>query len=425
MFNDTAPSKPRDSRPWVFHIVFPMPTRDPPIMTAEEARLLLLGAQSLLHDPSRRATLTSLDTLIRAMGFVQIDTINTVERAHHLTLASRLDGYRQHMLHDLLESKRTLFEHWTHDASAIPVEWFAHWKPRFARYRKRVRENKWWQKRIGDNPTRMIRHVMKRIEREGPLLSRDFEHQPTTVPPAEKGWWGWKPQKAALEYLWRSGELAITKRINFQKAYDLTHRVYPEHHAAARPAKADHIDWACRSALDRLGVATPKELADFWNALYAEECKKWCERAEKQGEIVCVLVESADGSKPVEAFAPHDWRKRIAKLPSAPDRMRLLNPFDPILRDRKRAMRLFKFDYRFEAFVPEAKRVHGYYVMPILEGDRLVGRIDPKFDRAHGTLLVRNIWWEKGIKPTRPRKNALNEAIERLASFIGASKVHR
>jgi hypothetical protein len=377
-----------------------------------------MGAQGLLDDPRGPVNADRLYALIERMGFVQIDSINIVERAHHLTLLSRLQGYRPALLDRLLERERRLFEHWTHDASAVPTIWYPYWKIRFERYRKRVLEHPWWQERIGPEPARAVEHVRERLLKEGPLRARDFED--TRGADAERTWWGWKPQKAALEYLWRTGELAIVGRDSFHKVYDLAERILPEQHAAPAPDPDQHLAWAGRTALERLGVATPGEIAAFWAALSPEEGKLWSRRAVESGEAVEVEVEAVDGSRPQRALAVPDWEARAAALPPAPSRLRLLSPFDPILRDRKRALRLFGFDYRFEAFVPEAKRLHGYYVLPLLEGERLVGRVDPKFHRDEGVLDVRQIWWEPGVRESQGRKAALESAVVRLARAIGA-----
>jgi len=389
-----------------------------PLISAPAARRLFLGAQGLLDDPGRRATAASLQKLIEALGFVQVDTINVVARAHDLTLFSRLDDYRPEQLRKLLEDKRSLFEGFTHDASAIPTAFFPQWKPRFARDRARIHAHAWWQHHFrGTDGARVVKDVKGRIEREGPLKSSDFEH------PEKRGpWWGWKPQKAALDFLWRSGELMIPRREGFQKVYDLTERVLPEPHALPGPDPAGHLEWACATAAERLWVFTPKELAEFWASVEAAEAKAWCGAAAKAGRIVPVQVEGADGDvRP--AFALADWEARLAKLPEPPERTRLLCPFDPILRDRARALRRFGFDYRFEAFVPEPKRQYGYFVLPILEGDRLVGRLDPKLHRTRGLLEVKGLWWEPGIKATKARKRALEEALERLATFVGADEI--
>lgn len=388
-------------------------------ISAESARRLFLGAQGLLDDPARKITHATLAKLIEQMGFVQLDSINYVERAHHLTLGSRLDAYRHQHFTRLLEKDRRLFEHWTHDASAIPTKWFAHWKPRFAHYEIKLRY-RWLDRRLGDKPEATLAHVRERIVREGPLRSQDFEHDRKGK---SAGWWDWKPQKSALEYLWFSGELLVTRREKFQKVYDLTERVLPDAAKLAPPLENEHIEWACRTAFERLVIATPKEIADFWNAITLAQARQWCEQAAKSGELVAVMVESANGEKPRPGFGLNDWQARLRNLPEAPDRIRLLSPFDPVIRDRARAARLFNFDYRFEAFVPEPKRQYGYYVLPILEGEQLVGRIDPKFQRERSSLEIRNLYWEPTIKVTKARKKRLDESLSRLANLIGAAKV--
>ncbi|MGI9107408.1 MAG: winged helix-turn-helix domain-containing protein [Pyrinomonadaceae bacterium] len=395
-----------------------------PVIKTEAARLLLLDAQGLLSDASRPATPATLHELIERMGFVQLDSINIVERAHHLTLASRLDGYRQEHLTQLLEAERSLFEHWTHDASVIPVKWFAHWKPRFARDREHMRHNRWWMQRMGEQPDKVIALVRERIAREGPLRSQDFAHERSGESSA---WWGWKPQKAALEYLWSTGELMVTRRQKFQKVYDLTERVFPDEHRAAPPSQPEHVEWACRTALERLVVATPKEVAEFWNAIEIAQAKAWCEEAARAGRITPSIVEphgeGAELAKPKQSYALVDWEQRLHSLRAPPDQMRLLSPFDPVLRDRARALRLFGYDYRFEAFVPESRRQYGYYVLPVLEGDRLVGRIDPKFHRDEKVLRIKRVFWEPGVRVTRLRRRRLEAAAARLARFISAERV--
>lgn len=390
-----------------------------PILTARDARRLLLGAQGLLDDPGVRVTPASLQRLVERMGFVQIDTINVVERAHHLTLHTRLDDYRPAHLRTLLETRRSLFEHWTHDASVVPTAWFAHWKPRFARNRTRIPAQAWWKHHFrGTDGPRIVADVKARIAREGALRSSDFDH------PEKRGpWWGWKPQKAALDFLWLTGELMVPRREGFQKVYDLTERVFPVEHATPAPSHDEHVAWACSTAMARLGLATPKDLAAFWRSVDVRDAAAWCVRETAAGRLVRVVVEAADGSPPRSAFAPLDWERRLRRLPDVPDRTRLLCPFDPVIRDRDRGLRRFGFDYRFEAFVPAPKRRYGYFVMPILEGETIVGRLDPKLHRDRGVLEVKALWWEAGVRPTKARRRRLDEALHRLATFVGARDV--
>lgn len=391
-----------------------------PIVTAREARILLMQGQELLADPARRAGPVAAQKIVEQLGFVQVDSIQRVERAHHLIVGARLDDYRADHLDHAAFKKRELFEHWTHDASLIPTQWFHHWKHRFVRTDARLRKSRWFTHRLGAEPEQTLARVFARIEREGPLQTSAFER--SADKPAT-GWWDWTPEKAALEFLWHTGKLAIHGRDRFQKIYDLTERVYPNAHAHDASSEAEHIDWACAEALTRLGVATPSELAAFFNAISIAQAAAWCKQAASDGRIVAVTVEACDGSKPRKAFAMADWKRRVRRAGEAPDRIRLLAPFDPVIRDRKRAQRLFNFDYRFEAFTPASKRKYGYYVLPILEGERLIGRLDPRHDRDSETLVVDKVWWEAGIKPTRERKKKLRNALARLAAQVGANRV--
>lgn len=389
-----------------------------PLVSATTARRLFLGAQALLDDPARPATRPALRRVLTRLGFVQIDSINTVARAHHLVLHARLDGYEARALTGLLERERFLFEHWTHDAAAIPTAFYPHWKPRFARDRPRIEQNAWWKKLLGPDAATLASRAKERIAREGPLSVAGFEQKA-----GAGGFWAWTPEKAALEYLWRTGELAVHRRDGFQKVYDLAERVLPELHACPAPSPAEHLAWAATTAAERLVIFTATELSRYWGAVSLAEARAWCAGAARAGTITAVTVASADGSAPQAAFALADWEARTAKLPLAPDRIRLLAPFDPIVRDRARCRRRFGFDYTFEAFTPAKKRRHGYYVLPVLEGDRLVGRIDPAHRRDAGQLVVQGLWWEPGVRPTRARRRALDEALGRLAGFVGATGV--
>jgi uncharacterized protein YcaQ len=390
-----------------------------PRVSAAQARRLLLAAQGLCDGP-QRATTESVYQLVLRLGYVQIDSINVVERAHHLILAARLRGYRPSLLDRLLERQRRLFEHWTHDAAAIPTLWFPYWHYRFERYRHRALRHAWWRERMGSEPEAVIGRVRAMLQRGGPLLARDLAKDGDGTPAGP--WWGWSPQKAALEFLWLTGEASIAGRRGFHKLYDLTERVLPAAAAAPQPGPREHLEWACRTAMERLGVATPEEIAAFWEAVPAAAARSWCEAAAARGELAAVALESADESPPRAAFALPGWEARSRAGAAAPSRMRLLCPFDPLVRDRRRARRLFGFDFRFEAFVPAARRRHGYYVMPVLEGERLVGRIDPKLHREAGRLEVRSVAWEPGVRPTRRRLAALDTAVGRLAALTGASR---
>ena len=204
---------------------------------------------------------------------------NRAERAHHHILHSRFDTYRPAQLTTLLERDRSLFEHWTHDAAVIRSDWFPYWKHRFDAYHRSARLERWIKKRMGPDHERITRSVLRRITKEGPLTSRDFDDEKSGKP---GGWWEWKPSRAALEMLWRVGKLSITGRRKFLKVYDRTERVFPELSRSRKPGPAQHRDWACRAAMERLGVATPTELAHLLFAVDRHTASDWAQRAARR-----------------------------------------------------------------------------------------------------------------------------------------------
>ena len=214
----------------------------------------------------------------------------------------------------------------------------------------------------------------------------------------------------------------MARRDGFQKVYDLTERVIPEAYLGPAPDREGFVDWACASALERLGVATHGELAAFWDLISPEEAKGWC-LARLGQDLQEVMIEPADGGKPRKSYARDGLLDSLKDLPEAPKRLRVLSPFDPIIRDRKRALRLFDFDYRIEVFVPAAKRKYGYYVFPLLEGEALIGRIDMKHDRQSGDLTVKGLWLQPKRKMTAGRRNRLEAELERVRRFTGADRV--
>lgn len=390
-------------------------------ITNVQARRLLLHLQGLADSPNKRLKRQDLYDLIVRMGFVQVDSIRTVERAHHLTLMSRNAHYQPSMLKRLLEDDRLLFENWTHDASVIPTQWYPYWQPRFARAHRGITRSQHWMGRLGAEAHHIIDRVRKRVRDHGPVMARELTE---TREPGVGVWWGWGPSKTALEYLWRTGEFAICGRVNFQKVYDLSERVIPADYYDQMPSEADYIDWACRTAMDRLGCATPSELAAFWGNFDLADAKAWCER-HNGDDLREVLVESADGSEPRQSYAQHDIDAQLQELPGPTLRVRFLSPFDPVIRDRKRALRLFNFDYRFEAFVPAPQRQYGYYVLPILERDRFIGRIDLKCDRKAKTLTVNGLWLEPGVRQSKKRNDQIAKELERYRMFVKADSVIR
>jgi len=396
----------------------------PILIPNSQARRLFLHLQGLADPPNVKLTRPGLLGLVERLGFVQVDSINTVERAHHMILFARSQTYRRADLERLLERDRALFENWTHDAAIVPTAFWPWWTRRFERDAAGLRAH--WREWRREGFEEMLEDILDHVRREGPAMARHLRRpQDASGDSVSGGWWDWHPSKTALEYLWRTGELAVDRREGFQKVYDLTERVIPEVHRAAAvdgEGDGDFVGWFCDGALDRLGIATAVEIAAFWGAVTPDEARAWC--GERLGsELIEVQIEPADGSKPRTNFTRPDILDRIAAAPESPGRLRVLSPFDPLIRDRARARRLFGFDYRIEVFVPAAKRTYGYYVFPLLEGDRLVGRIDMKCDRGEGALRVTGLWWEPGVKPSAGRRRALDAELDRQRRFAGAEKV--
>jgi hypothetical protein len=387
----------------------------PEVLPNALARRIFLDRHALAEAPVGPATGAALHGLIDRLGFVQVDSIVTVERAHHMILWARRPSYRPEALARLLERDRLLWEHWTHDAAILPVATFPHWKHRFAQDRERLIE-RWtgWQRQ---GFVEKFDTLLARIADNGPVTAAEVGEGEAR---GSGGWWDWHPSKAALEYLWRVGELAVTRREGFRKVYDLTERVIPERHRATELDEGETLDWACRSALARLGFATSGEIAAFWKAVTPDAAKAWVAAALARGEIEEIAVEGADGSLRRSVAFPG---LPAETPPEPPGRVRILSPFDPALRDRNRAERLFGFHYRIEVFVPEAQRRWGYYVFPLLEGARLIGRVDAKAQRDRGVLAVRAVWPEAGVRIGGGRITAVEAALDRLARFAGCERV--
>ena len=388
-----------------------------PIVNNQSARNLFLARHALSEDPRQKQSRGDLLSLIERIGFVQVDSINTVARAHDMILFARNQTYRPDHLKSLLEKDRDLFENWTHDAAIIPTRFFPYWRPRFARNAERIKER--WSDWHRPGFVEMLDDILTHIDQNGAAMSRDVG---TDEKKSNGGWWDWHPSKTALEYLWRTGELAICRREGFQKVYDLTRRVIPQHHHTHLPDDEALIDWACASAIDRLGFATSGEIAAFWASVTPKEAAAWCKR-HLGDTLVEVEIEGADGVKPRRAFARPDLPDQAREAAPPPDCIRILSPFDPALRDRKRTERLFGFQYTIEVFVPAPKRKYGYYVFPILEGNRLIGRIDMKCHRDSGALMVTGLWLEPGVKASKQRIGKLEAELDRYRRFTGCERV--
>ncbi len=372
----------------------------------KQARWLWLASQGLSETPTGPLDVYGM---IEKLGFVQLDTIQTVSRAHHHILWSRNQNYREKMLNPLLAKDRLIFEHFTHDASVIPMKALPAWRRQFRRMEKKA--NHWYTEVAG---TDLMRDIKARITEEGALSTHAFD----TKNDRPKEMWARPPHKRALDYMWLTGELATCFRKDFTKFYNLPERVFPEELRRREMSEDAELDWLLNEAIDHIAVGTAGEIQRFWDASTSVETKGWLSKA----NLIPVEIENADKTI-TQAYGAPDIEARLADLTAPSSRLRIVNPFDPVTRDRARLDRLFGFDYRIEMFVPAAKRKWGYYVYPILEGDRFVGRIEVKATRAESELTVINFWPEPLVKWPTARQNKLHAELDRLGRFVGCKQV--
>lgn len=400
-----------------------------PVLSNARVRDALLSATGLsraatddvLPTPRARTGSRWVHEMLLRLGYVQVDPIVAVERAHHHILFTRNSRYRREHLHQALEDDRSAFESWTHSAAILPMDSFPWWQHYFARART-FEAHPAYRRYFAPVTPRLRQRVLDAVCARGAL-------RPADIATEKVGWhdpYFAKPTLAKLtfEYLWRIGVLAVTARDGAEKVYDLIERVVPARLRARSPTRAAYVDWVCEAALQRLVAATPIQIARFFDAVSVAEARAWCAR-ERSGRVREVVVEGAEGSRQDGYYALPSVLERLEAVPAPSRRLRLLNPFDPILHDRgtRRTEQLFGFDFRMEIWVPAAKRVYGYYVLPILEGRRFTGRVDVKFDRERGALLTPGVWWERGVAATAARRQALRRELVRLARFVGAKRV--
>ena len=374
----------------------------------KDARRLWLWTNGLSHTPV--GTLDVME-IIRGLGFVQIDTIRNVTRAHHHILWSRNQNYREHMLWPLLGRDRAIFEHFTHDASLIPMEYLPYWQRQFDRLGRKAAEGAWYQSGLAQQE---VANIRKRIEMEGALSTHAFD----TKIEGNREMWARPPHKKALDQMWYAGDLATCFRENFVKYYNLGERVFPAH---LRNATEDpgQVNWLCNQSINKLSFGSSGDVKRFWDAVTAAEAAAWCAA---QHDLVPVEIEDAKGQY-ISVWGAPDIEQRLVTAATPTVRLRILNPFDPAIRNRMRLQRLFGFEYRNEMFVPASRRRWGYYVYPLLEGDRFVGRIEVKADRTAGWMQVTGFWPEAKVKWGPNRLDKLDKELARFARLAGIGDV--
>ncbi|UCD18869.1 MAG: YcaQ family DNA glycosylase [candidate division WOR-3 bacterium] len=379
-------------------------------MSKDTARNLFLRKQLLSNARLPKGKLGAL-RVIEHLGYVQIDTISVVERSHHVVLRTRLPHYTAQYLHDLQAKDKKIFEYWAHAASFVPMKDYRFYLPAIKR---KPRPGSWFDQWTKKHPD-VVKSVKRRIEKEGPLTPSDF----ADVENRKRGpWWDWKPAKAALEVLFWRGDLMIKERRNFQRVYDLTERVLPSGIDLTLPTEKEEKRFFMKRALNGLGMATIKDVDRYIGI--SGKLNTWLLDMQKTGDVTEIRI---DGLKRPYYALCKDLKGITGRETEFDNEVRLLSPFDNaiILRDRTQA--LFDFDYTLECYVPRAKRKYGYFSMPILWQNRLVGRIDPKADRQRSVLLIQNLHLEKSFREQNSFSEALSAAINEFARFNNCERV--
>lgn len=360
-------------------------------ISAEEARRMFLRAQGFIGAPGRKAGVVGM---LRRIGAVQLDTISVLARSHELVAYARLGPVGRERVEDAYWGGGHAFEYWAHAASILPIE---DW-PWFERRRRRYRESV-PRRHAGDEAFDLVRARMA----EGPVVTSD-------VGGAKNGgeWWDWSETKVALERLLAAGEVVCVTRRGWRRVYDLPERVVPAALLAQSPSDEECNRMQVQLAGRHLGVATVRDLADYYRLKIA-----WVKAALPDSGLVEVEVEG--------------WGERAWADPLALDalgergrhRTTLLSPFDSLVWDRDRTVRMFGLYHRLEAYVPKPKRVLGYYAMPVLAGGRIVARVDPK--RSGRTLVAQQVTYQR--RPTDAVRAAVASAVEEAAQWVGCDSV--
>lgn len=353
--------------------------------------------------------------VIRRFGYLQLDTVSIAgARSHVIVLLSRLEGFDPAVGEELLRPGEPQFEYWGHEASWMPLELY----PAFEFRRREFRRHPWWGDVLGRHPE-LARRLRSRIREEGPLRSVDMEGQ------GSRGWWNLKDARRVASALWSSGELAIRERRAFQRVYDLAERVIPEDLRSRPLGIREALEVLLLRALEGHGWAATGTLTSTWRlSNRTDEIVAALARLEEAGKVARCTVARPAG-RPIQGWIRPEDLDLAGRLEGARprrDRGVLLSPFDPLLWDRARVRFLFGFEQILEIFKPAAKRIYGYYCLPVLAADRLIARLDLKAERRRGVLHVLSCRFEatgNGGAATARDAEAVRTALARYAGALG------
>jgi hypothetical protein len=383
-------------------------------LSAAAARRIALAAQGFgVPRPTGTISARHIRKVVATMGLLQLDSVNVLSRSHYLPVFSRLGPYPRDILdrlsgHTAGRIQREYVEYWAHEASLIPLSTHP-----LLRWRmERAAEDAWGGiKRLAREKPHLLDDVRRMVALQGPLRSNDLGIERAAKKPGEM--WNWHEGKVALEFLFWSGEIGAARRVNFERQYDLIERILPPHiHNQPTPSREDAQRELVRIAARAYGIATEPDLGDYFRLPRAESKARVAELLD-QGELLPVSV---------DGWAAPAYLWPAARRPRRVEAHALLSPFDPLIWFRDRALRLFGFHYRIEIYTPAAQRLHGYYVLPYLLGDTLVGRVDLKADRQAGVLRVQSAWAEPDVDDAYVAKHLASDLIE-LARWLSLDGV--
>ena len=390
-------------------------SKDSTIYPLSVVRTLALHAQGLAGSLGQTPppVLETINNLVERLGCVQIDTLQMVHRSHYLTLWSRLGSYAPDDFDRLVydSKERRLFEYWAHAASIIPLNAYRYYLPRM-RWHRQAKDtwNTRWLSRDGNEG--LVQVVYERVKLEGARRAADFERL------EGKGgtWWDWKPAKRALEHLYDMGDLMIAGRKSFQRIYDLRERVLPGWVDQHEPSPEETDRYFVEQAARALGICRPEQLATYYYLKQAT-LKPILQALLSEGVLLSVQARLADGRD----YAMVIHRQNLPILEQAAGgalvagRTTFLSPFDNLFWAQGRDQQLWGFRKALEAYTPASKRMYGYFCLPILHRDRLVGRFDPKLERKSKLLRIKALYLEPGISP---EENLVAETASAMHDFL-------
>jgi uncharacterized protein YcaQ len=373
----------------------------PLTLSKKEARKIILAAQGFAKINPYGSGASSVGKAVQHLGYVQIDTISVVERAHHHVLWSRVPGYNPEWLHQAQVKTRSVFEYWSHAAAYLPMQDFRFSIPVMEAFRSKKDR---WPK----SQQKEMNHILDRIRGEGPVMSRHFnsDHKGGT-------WWDWKPEKWALQRLYQEGLLMVSHRDGFQRVYDLPENIIPSHINISSPDWREYYSYLVLNTLRAQGIASRNELIHLRHIDHGKFNQVMEELIEEK-KIVPVKIEDLK-----MMYALPSYLQQSIRLSN---RISILSPFDNLIIWRNRLSAIFEFDYTLECYIPAHKRVYGYFCLPVMIKDNFIGRIDVKAERNTGVLLVKKVIWSKQ-KLEKEIKPLFNEALERFAVFNGCSHI--